>query len=551
MKILIVDDEVINRRMLISMLNDAGYCDCTEAQNGQEALEIIKHQKPDLVLLDVVMPGISGYEVARQIRALAKGCYLPILFITALEDKASLVKCLEVGGNDFAVKPFDKLILMAKIRAHEKIISLTSHIEQQNDALRFYQQRIDKEHAIVEHIFNHAMVNRKEIMQYFDCSLSPAETFNGDIFRCEQSPRGGMYFLVGDFTGHGLSSAIGALPVMRAFQEMTTKGVSVSDIAIELNDVLLRFLPDDMFMVAIIGEVQSDGTHITLWQGGMPQVLVVSDDRKIVRYLPSQHMALGILEAHEFESECEHIEMVPGDKLVMYSDGLIEATDPQGNMLNEEGVEYWCQHTEQLSAKSLFDYAASYSGSHTFNDDVSIVLFTSQPLNIAQSLSYVDDIPCRLQLTLDAKHLKQDDIVSSVFSKLLQLSAIQNIRSTFFTVFSEMFNNALEHGILNMNSLVKNSPQGFQYYYEQRAELLSKLTRGTVRICVEYIPSQQQVLLCVEDSGAGLDDAIYFEQPSEMNFGRGLALINALTAKVWFEQGGNKINCLMNTSGFG
>ena len=218
MKILIVDDEAINRTLLTNMLYNAGYKECIEAVDGVEAIKKFTYEKPDLVLLDVVMPGLSGFDVAPKIRKLAKGPYLPILFITALEDKESLVRCLEVGGNDFATKPFDRHILIAKIRAHLKIRALSEHIEQQNKALRLFNQRVAREHAIVEHIFSHAIVNRPEVMAHFDCFLKPAETFNGDLFLCESSPSGGIYFVVGDFTGHGLASAIGALPVTRAFQ---------------------------------------------------------------------------------------------------------------------------------------------------------------------------------------------------------------------------------------------------------------------------------------------------------------------------------------------
>lgn len=132
MKILIVDDESINRTLLANILYNAGYIDCVEAANGVDAIELFVEEKPDLVLLDVIMPGLSGFDVAPKIRNLADETYLPILFITALEDKESLVRCLEVGGNDFATKPFDRHILIAKIRAHLQIRALSDRIEQQN-----------------------------------------------------------------------------------------------------------------------------------------------------------------------------------------------------------------------------------------------------------------------------------------------------------------------------------------------------------------------------------------------------------------------------------
>ena len=113
MKILIVDDESINRFLLMHMLEEQGYIQCAEAPNGEEAIRLAESFQPDLVLLDVVMPGLSGFDVAPRLKKMAKDNYLPIIFITSLEDNESLVRCLEVGGDDFTSKPFDKVILAA------------------------------------------------------------------------------------------------------------------------------------------------------------------------------------------------------------------------------------------------------------------------------------------------------------------------------------------------------------------------------------------------------------------------------------------------------
>lgn len=83
-KILIVDDEEINRIMLREILSEAGYCNFIEAHNGQQAIETARQHKPDIVLLDVIMPGMSGIEAAPQIKASSPGCYMPILFLPVL-----------------------------------------------------------------------------------------------------------------------------------------------------------------------------------------------------------------------------------------------------------------------------------------------------------------------------------------------------------------------------------------------------------------------------------------------------------------------------------
>lgn len=556
MKILIVDDEAINRTLLTNMLYNAGYKKCVEAVNGIEAIEKFTEEQPDLVLLDVVMPGLSGFDVAPKIRQLAKGPYLPILFITALEDKDSLVRCLEVGGNDFATKPFDRHILIAKIRAHLKIRALSEYVEEQNKTLRLFNQRVAREHSIVEHIFSHAIVNRPEVQAHFNCFLKPAETFNGDLFLCEASPSGGIYFIVGDFTGHGLASAIGALPVTRAFQELTQQGVSVSEIVSELNQILIRFLPSDMFMAAVIGEINAQGNRINLWQGGMPAVIIPAKTNMSLRKFSSRHMALGILEEHELNTDTDTINLGHNEQLVVCSDGLIEISNDDGDMLLEDGLVDIIkeQMTEKgaINAKSLFDRANAHCATSTFHDDVTLVVFTSKPIKMALHSQVESSFPSVHEVVLEAKHLKEPDVLPRVLQLTGQCEGIQGIRSIVYTVLSELFNNALEHGILNLNSKLKRDSRGFQQYYENREASLRVLEHGRIIIRVESLPMKGKVLISVEDSGQGFqwEDKTYLARTRSSNdecHGRGIPLITALCERVWFENNGSKVLCLLST----
>ncbi|WP_394220954.1 SpoIIE family protein phosphatase [Alteromonas gracilis] len=556
MKILIVDDEAINRTLLTNMLHNAGYDECIEAVDGVEAIKQFTEEKPDLVLLDVVMPGLSGFDVAPKIRQLASGPYLPILFITALEDKESLVRCLEVGGNDFATKPFDRHILVAKIRAHLQIRTLSLHVEQQNKTLRIFNQRVAREHAIVEHIFSNAIVNRPEVMSHFDCFLKPAETFNGDLFLCESSPSGGIYFVVGDFTGHGLASAIGALPVTRAFQELSQQGVSIAEIISELNRILLKFLPSDMFMAAIVGEINAGGNRISFWQGGMPAVIVPGRTDMATRLIPARHMALGILDEHELNTDCDTIQLGINEQMVICSDGLIESENHDGEMLLEEGlidiVKNQMHNYGRIDAYSLFLRIQERSASSTFHDDVSLVVFTSKPINVPTAKKLEAGLPSVHEVALEAEHLKQTDILQRVLQIAGQCEGIQSIRSIMYTVLSELFNNALEHGILQLDSKLKAQGKGFHEYYEKREASLKALSHGRIKVRIESLPTEGKVLIAVEDSGKGFEwskmkQVRKGQTAHEECYGRGLPLLHALCERVWFENGGSKVSCLLNT----
>lgn len=129
MKIFIVDDEVINCILFINMFYNVGYKECVEVVDGVEVIKKFMYEKFDLVLLDVVMFGFSGFDVVFKICKFVKGLYLFIFFIIVLEDKESLVRCLEVGGNDFVIKFFDWYILIVKIWVYLKICVLSEYIE--------------------------------------------------------------------------------------------------------------------------------------------------------------------------------------------------------------------------------------------------------------------------------------------------------------------------------------------------------------------------------------------------------------------------------------
>jgi len=116
-QILAVDDTPANLQVLVETLHNAGYAVAT-AINGERALKRLKHYQPDLILLDIQMPGIDGFETCRRLKADRNTCHIPVIFITALADTVNKVKGLELGGVDYITKPFERAELLARIQVH-------------------------------------------------------------------------------------------------------------------------------------------------------------------------------------------------------------------------------------------------------------------------------------------------------------------------------------------------------------------------------------------------------------------------------------------------
>ena len=543
MRILVVDDDVVIRYLLVYMLEQQGYMDIFEAEDGTVAIELAKRFKPDLVLLDVVMPEMGGYEVATKLKKLAGDIYLPIIFITSLDDEESLARCLEVGGDDFVAKPFDKVILAAKIRAHARTRLLSKKSYEQNKQLSFYQNAIEREHKIVEHIFANALSVNKSFTRYLDYCLKPATNFNGDLLLASESPTGGMYFLIGDFTGHGLASAIGALPVSQAFQTMSKKGLSLREMAETINQTLLMLLPNDMFFAAAIVEINNTGKQIDIWNGGMPSLLLQNPSGKIVKRFASRHMSLGILESHEFESEVERYEMQFGDRLIAFSDGVVELENEQHIMLGDEGIEKWLNSQPDINVEGLINKTTEYLGSMQRNDDITLVIFTSQPFKSVKKKGDASKVPIKIVIELNAKHIKSTDPVIDLVNVVTNQLSLYGIHSVLFTVLSELYNNALEHGVLELDSELKQTDEGFFEYFTKREEKLLALDVASIVISAEYRPHENALAIRIQDSGKGFKQGCTPKLENiEKSFGRGILLVKELCESVEYTNRGNTVD---------
>jgi DNA-binding response OmpR family regulator/anti-sigma regulatory factor (Ser/Thr protein kinase) len=543
MRILVVDDDTLNRFLLLHMLEQQGYVDTFEAENGLVALEKANRIKPDLILLDIVMPEMDGYEVATRLKKLAGNIYLPIIFITALDDEESLARCLEVGGDDFVGKPFDKVILAAKIRAHARTRLLSKKAFEQNEQLSFYRNAVEREHKIVEHIFTNALSVDKSFTRYLDYCLNPASDFNGDLFLACASPTGGMYFLVGDFTGHGLASAIGALPVSQAFQAMSRKGLCLIEMAETINQTLLMLLPDDMFFAAAIVEINNTGKQIDVWNGGMPSLFLQSPNGKILKRFESRHMSLGILEADEFESEVERYEMEFGDRLVAFSDGVVELENQYNEMLGDEGIEKWFIDQPDIRVKDVINKATEYLGDMQRNDDITIVIFTSQPFEPANNKGAASKVPIKIVIELDAERIKLADPVVDLVNVVTNQLCLYGIHSELFTVLSELYNNALEHGVLELDSALKQSDDGFFDFFTLREEKLAALTDAEIIISADYRPDENILAIRIKDSGVGFkQQEMLGLENVDKSYGRGISLIKELCESVEYSNNGNTVD---------
>lgn len=565
MKILIVDDQQLNRMILRNMLIQQGY-DVACADDGFEALEAYPSFKPDLVLLDVMMPRLNGYETAPKLKELAGELYLPIIFITALEEKSQLTLCLEVGGDDFLTKPFEQALLLAKVRAHLRIRELACKSAEQTRKLAYYRAQTEREHQIVEHILENALELPEHLPSHVEALVKPATVFSGDIFLCTTGPVGNTCIFLGDFTGHGLAAAIGTLPVARIFYSMVEKGFHIGDIAQELNEKLYELLPVDMFCAAVILEVNKFGNRCAIWNGGFPDAYILANQKKITTTITSQHLALGILPTSEFEKDVTDYTMQVNDRIILATDGVVEAANTRGQFLGEERWKRLLsllpilvsREEQQLGVRQLSSALESFSSGAEQRDDLSMVIIRC----IASPVPMIDQayhhatqvVPFSLAFEYGAEQLQKDDPINNLISVVSSINALEAHRTPIFLILSELFNNALEHGLLRLSSTMKASEEGLVAYYELRAKRLKALHEGTVSVTM-MICNKNKLRITVTDSGQGFDtshmpvskegyllrEITKSLDENENLYNRGVALVVSLCESVIYSKKGNQV----------
>ena len=547
-KALIVDDEKTNRLILKSLLSKQGY-QTIEAVNGQEAVDLFKRELPSIIFMDVMMPILDGYEATRQIKIAAGNSFVPVIFLTAVSDDEALAQCIEAGGDDFLVKPYDKLILQSKIRSMQRIASL-------NREVQGMYSMIHREQEIAESVFVNAIQSSNIENPYLRQVVRPAGIFSGDMVLSAYSPSRDLYFLTGDFTGHGLLAALGAMPVSEVFRAMTTKGFSPEEILVGINKKLKSMLPVGMFFGAQLVVVNHDLEHVRVFNAGMPDVIIVDGESNRIKHrLASTGLPLGVSAAIDPKELVQFAPISYNDKILMHSDGLIEARNARDQVF---GIDRLLNSITRARRDRIFDQVFSdldeYCGRNTTQaDDVTLVEITCvhEVLPAVEVHDFIrpsthmlgDRGEWKLSLRFNGARLRETNPVPILVNYLMEMEELEAERQSLFTVMTELYLNALDHGVLDLDSSLKSDPSGFASYFETRESRLASLDSGYVifNLSVEQESTRRSILLRIEDSGEGFDFQNFTPLPQKeiALSGRGILLIQDLCESLEYHGKGN------------
>lgn len=552
-KILVADDTEHNRRLMRRVLELKGYV-VVEAVDGREAVELYQQEQPDLILMDINMPVLDGREATRQIKAMGGDYYIPVIYVTAMKAELALADSLVSGGDDFITKPVDMEVLQSKILVHLRIRELNQQLVESNLELVAHNQRLAQDQYLIEYFFQNALRQSFLDPTYIKHHISPVSAFNGDLLLTERGPNGGLYLLLGDFTGHGLAAAMGTLPVAQAFFKMSRKGLEIGAIAREVNHHLVTLMPVEMFFTAVLFEISPSGKQLSIWAGGMPEAYLLDSAGDMKGIICSQHMPLGILDDHEFDDAIEMLSVSKGDRLYLYTDGVIETSRSDGEIFGNERLKACLMNRRDDRFKCVMETLKEFRGNEDQEDDTTFVEFTCDSIPPAAQQGQgsgnrgAQSLPLQISITLSATEIQELDPVAQLIDMLAVKTDLSNHKGLLHTLLSEMYLNVVEHGVLGLDSDQKTDDEQFVAYYTNREEALRKLEYGRVTIDIrhEREATGEYLRIQLTHNGRGFDGCIAEKSDLNALHGRGMAIIHGLCERVSYSEDKRMVEAIYN-----
>ncbi len=383
-RILVVDDDAFNREILSRHLERQGHVVC-QAPNGREAFSILSEAPFDIVVLDVMMPGMNGFQFLEAVREDERFRDISTIVVSALDDSASMARCLELGAEDYLPRDFDPVILKARI---DSLLEKKEYKRENDEALR---RLIETQDRLAAELHDAAVYVRSLLPKKLrwkgvsaDWQFIPSLSLGGDCFYYHRidDDRLALYLL--DVSGHGIQAALLSATIMNMLRGLSLGGVdygSPSSVLSRLNRSFRIEDQNNMFFTIWYGVYDASARRLRYASAGSPPAILIGPGGDVSE-LVGDGPVIGVDESATFGEFDEAID--PSSNLYLFSDGLFEIRTKAGSFLD------WGEFVKLLEAhhrecvvspaclspiNRIVDAIRGLSLKPLFDDDVSIVEF--------------------------------------------------------------------------------------------------------------------------------------------------------------------------------
>jgi phosphoserine phosphatase RsbU/P len=375
-RILLVDDNPANLRLLSQILSERGH-HVRAVTSGSRALESVHIDLPDIIILDIRMPGMDGYEVCATLKANPASARVPILFISALDEIDDKVKAFAAGGQDYVTKPFQLEEVIARVETHLALHALQQDLEEAN-------RRMERDLALAAQVQASFMPGKLPDLPGWQLSVSllPAKIISGDFYDVIQLPGGELAILIADVVDKGVGAALYmamSIALLRAaLAECPDQPEKVCE---AVSRQLHGYATGTQFVTVFLGILDPrSGRMVYSNAGHNPPILLGPTHAKGMLQLTKTGLALGVLEDATWQSVHAHME--PGDALVLYSDGITDAENEQREFYRLHRLLAVVQENSGRPANfirnTILDSVRQFMGGAEQSDDMALLVVARQ-----------------------------------------------------------------------------------------------------------------------------------------------------------------------------
>ena len=306
--------------------------------NGREALEMLASRPIDLVLLDIMMPEMDGFEVLERMRADPELRTVPVIMISAVDEIAAVVRAIEMGATDYLPKPFNAVVLRARVTA-------TLEKKRLEDSARHHTRELERELEIGRHIqkeFLPEAVPQPDGWQ-IAAAFHPARQVAGDFYDAFTLEDGRVVLVLGDVCDKGVGAALFMAlfrSLLRSYAELHGAGTppepAARSIVALTNDYIARVHGRSNMFATIFFGLLEPSTGALAWVNGGHDLPAIRRRDGSVERLPTTGPAVGLMTDMEFSARTTVL--APGDLLLVFTDGATEARSPAGKFYGEDSV---------------------------------------------------------------------------------------------------------------------------------------------------------------------------------------------------------------------
>jgi len=379
-KVLIVDDTPENIQVLMETLKDQ--YTIVAAINGEKALQMaVAEPRPDLILLDIMMPGMDGYEVCRRLKADEQVQHIPIIFVTAKTEVEDETLGFELGAMDYISKPFSIPVVKARVKAHLELKILRDLEAIQRAKLETVLGILNSELAEAADYVKFLMpqpITEGPVMA--DWRFVPSTTLGGDSLGYHWLDEDSLAIYLIDVCGHGVGAALHSVSVLNVLRSRNLPNVDFrrpEQILASLNAVFPMHDHRDMYFTMWYGVYKPSSRLLTYASGGHPPALLIQDttgNGPEIRELRTPNLFLGGLEGIDFEYE--EVEIKPAARLYVFSDGVYEIMNENGPSWDFDDLKAYLEDSGDRGKSTMDDlwaHVRQIAGSETLEDDFSVL----------------------------------------------------------------------------------------------------------------------------------------------------------------------------------